>query len=215
MIPARNLPIGKIVRNALLFRVGRQAMLDDQISQIVGDLFGLLDARNIEYLLVGGIALLNYVEGRNTEDIDLILAVADLARLPELDIASQDENFARASYRGLRVDLLFARNPIFDYVRRTYAAQGLFNQRPISVVAPEGLIFLKFYALPSLYRQGDFERVALYETDLVMLLHRFPLSADAILAVLSRHLAVPDVQSLRDIYAEIEARIRRYSNRAP
>jgi hypothetical protein len=215
MITAHNLPIGDIVRNALLFRVGSQPMLDNQITKIVEDLFELLRVREIDYLLVGGIALLNYVEGRNTEDIDLILAVADLARLPELSIVSQDENFARASFQGLRVDLLFARNPFFEFVRRSHSAQGQFNGRPIAVVAPEGLTLLKFYALPSLYRQGDFERVALYETDLVMLLHRYPLSAESILAVMSRHLSEPDVQSLRDIYIEIEARIRRYTRREP
>jgi hypothetical protein len=209
----RNLPIGEIVRNARLFRAGRQAMLDDQISRIVDDLFELLAARGVDYLLVGGVALLNYVEGRNTEDIDLILTVADLARLPELNIVDQDANFARASYRGLRVDVLFARNPFFDFVRRTYTAQGQFNGRPIAVAAPEGLILLKFYALPSLYRQGDFERVALYETDLVMLLHRYPLEAETILGRLGRHLTAADLQSLRDVYTEIEKRIRRYSRR--
>lgn len=212
---ARNLPIGEIVRSALLFGSGRQVMLDDQITQVVDDLFELLGSRRIDYLLVGGIALRNYIDGRNTEDIDLILAVADLVRIPELTISSQDENFARADYRGLRVDILLAQNPFFDYVRRTYGAEGHFGGRTIAVVAPEGLAMLKFYALPSLYRQGDFERVALSETDLVMLLHRYPLSAEAIMTVMSAHLNATDVESLRDIYSEIEERIRRYTSRAP
>ena len=190
-------------------------MLDDQITQVVDDLFELLGSRRIDYLLVGGIALRNYIDGRNTEDIDLILAVADLVRIPELTISSQDENFARADYRGLRVDILLAQNPFFDYVRRTYGAEGHFGGRTIAVVAPEGLAMLKFYALPSLYRQGDFERVALSETDLVMLLHRYPLSAEAIMTVMSAHLNATDVESLRDIYSEIEERIRRYTSRAP
>lgn len=188
-------------------------MLDEQITQIVDDLFGLLGAREIDYLLVGGIALLSYVESRNTEDIALILVVADLTRLPELEIKTQDVNFARASYRGLQVDVLLTRNPFFDYIRRTYASQREFNGRPIAVVAPEGLVLLKLYALPSLYRQGEFERVALYETDLVLLLHRFPASANALTGSLEKYLAEHEVQSLREILAEIETRIRRYSNR--
>ena len=35
----------------------------------------LLRERQNEYVLVGGIGLLQYVAGRNTEDIDLIMAV--------------------------------------------------------------------------------------------------------------------------------------------
>jgi hypothetical protein len=210
----RHLAIGEIVRNARLFRPGRRAMLDDEIAHVVDDLFGLFEAREIDYLLVGGIALLNYVEGRNTEDIALILAVADLARLPELAVETQDADFARANYRGLQVDVLFTKNPLFNYVRRQHASTRDLNGRPIAIVAPEGLALLKFYALPSLYRQGNLARVALYETDLVMLLHRHPVPVDNLMAVLSSHLAEHDVAALRDIYAEIEARIRRYTSRA-
>jgi hypothetical protein len=215
MISTRNRTIGEIVRNARLFRPRRQVMLDDQVAQIVDDLFGLLNARGIDYLLVGGIALLSYVEGRNTEDIGLILAISDLARLPELEVSTQDADFARAQYRGLQVDLLLTRNPFFDFIRQTYAARRDFNGREIAVVEPEGLILLKLYALPSLYRQGDFGRVALYETDLVMLLHRYPMGAETITAVLHKHLAEHDVKALREILDEIAARIRRYTNRAP
>jgi len=34
------------------------------------DLFDLLDQRDIDYVLVGGIAMLAYVDGRNTQDIN-------------------------------------------------------------------------------------------------------------------------------------------------
>jgi len=185
-------------------------MLDDEIARIVDDLFALLASRRIDYLLVGGIALLNYVQGRNTEDIDLILALPDLERLPELQIESQDRDFARASFRGLRVDVLLTQNKWFDLVRREHAAKNDFGGRRISVVTPEGLILLKFYALPSLYRQGNFERVALYETDLTLLLHKYPMSVESVLTSLRLHLAEADLESLRDIYGEIERRIRRY-----
>ena len=40
----------------------------------------LLDERQIEHLLVGGIALLQYVRGRNTEVIELIIAFSDLKK---------------------------------------------------------------------------------------------------------------------------------------
>jgi hypothetical protein len=43
----------------------------DFLIETVARFFALLCERRIEYVLVGGIATLQYVEGRNTEDIDL------------------------------------------------------------------------------------------------------------------------------------------------
>jgi hypothetical protein len=207
--------IPQVLRNARLFKPGRHDMLDDEMAQTVSALFALLDERHVDYVLVGGIALLHYVAARNTEDIDLILAVPDLARLPELRIETQDANFARADFRGLRVDLLLSRNRFFEHIRSHHVVTAQFRQRPIPIVTPAGLILLKCYALPSLYRQGEFERVALYETDLTLLLHRYPASSDSVLASLRPYLAEHDVSALAGILREIEARIERYSGKQP
>ena len=56
----------------------------DSLLQTVARLFALLRERQIEYALVGGIALLQYIEGRNTEDIDLIMALSSLEKLPAI-----------------------------------------------------------------------------------------------------------------------------------
>jgi len=48
------------------------------------DLFSMLHARGVAYLLVGGVALVRSIEGRNTDDIDLVLSVESLASVPEL-----------------------------------------------------------------------------------------------------------------------------------
>ena len=45
----------------------------DELLQTVNNLFALLHQRKMKYVLVGGIALLQYVQGRNTEDINFIL----------------------------------------------------------------------------------------------------------------------------------------------
>jgi len=45
-----------------------------EFEGLVKALFRLLSERRIRYLLVGGVALLRYVPGRNTEDVDLLLA---------------------------------------------------------------------------------------------------------------------------------------------
>ena len=66
----------------------------DSLLTQVEQLFNLLDSRKVDYVLVGGIALLTYVEGRNTQDIDLIMALPSLSKLPEIKIENQDMYFA-------------------------------------------------------------------------------------------------------------------------
>ena len=61
-------------------------MNPDILIETVARFFALLRERQIDYVLVGGIALLQYVEGRNTEDIDLIMTVSALEHLPELQL---------------------------------------------------------------------------------------------------------------------------------
>ncbi len=93
--------IGAIIRNAVAFDIKQWAgdpVNSDSLIQAVQDLFSLLDARQVDYVLVGGIALLHYVEGRNTQDLDLLVAPASLERLPELEISNRDMYFVRASY---------------------------------------------------------------------------------------------------------------------
>ncbi len=73
--------IGQIVQNGIVFNPRnweKMIMESASLLQVVNRLFTLLDERGIDYVLVGGVALLNYVEGRNTQDIDLIMAFARL-----------------------------------------------------------------------------------------------------------------------------------------
>ena len=53
----------------------------DDFFEIVETLFDTLTDREVNCLLVGGVALLSYVEGRNTQDIALILSRTDLEEL--------------------------------------------------------------------------------------------------------------------------------------
>lgn len=130
----------------------------NSLLETVGDLFSLLVEREIDYVLVGGIAMLQYVDGRNTEDIDLIVALNTLQNLPEIEIESQDMFFAHGDFGGLQIDLLLTENRLFDTVRREHATVRQFVERAIPTATVDGLLLLKLYALPSLYRQGDFTR---------------------------------------------------------
>jgi hypothetical protein len=206
--------IGKVVRNARLFNFRNGGTLaDSALLEEVERLFALLEARRIDYLLVGGIALLQYVEGRNTEDIDLIMALSSLDRLPELRQVSRKDDFVRADFAGLQIDVLLARNPLFDRVRRQYATRQRFVEREIPCATPEGLVLLKLYALPSLYRQGKATRAALYETDILTLMSVHGVDPEPLFAELEPHVPPTDLAVLRQIVAEIRQRLERSGSR--
>jgi hypothetical protein len=208
------LHIGRVVQNAAAFNFSRLnggAVDPDSLVSTVDKLFELLHERGIEYVLVGGIAMLQYVEGRNTEDIDLIMALSSLKKLPELKVSEEDAYFARGTFRELQIDLLLTRNRLFDLVRRKYVSKQRFVEREIACATVEGLLVLKLYALASLYRQGNFARVGLYENDIATLLHEYKPNVELLFATLNKHLSETDLASVRGIVTEIQERVERFN----
>jgi hypothetical protein len=216
----REVHIGEVLRHAAVFGRGGHGgagVADEPLSTLtekVSRLFQLLDARGIDYLLVGGVALLQYVEGRNTEDLDLIVALPALAAVPEIRISHQEGDFARGRFEGLKVDLLLAGNPLFDEVRRHYRTTRTFVEREIPCATVEGLVLLKLYALPSLYREGNFARVGLYENDVATLLEAYRPDLGPLLTELAKHLGATEMESVRTVVADLERRIERFQGRS-
>jgi hypothetical protein len=188
-------------------------MNSDLLIETVARFFSLLHEREIDYVLVGGIALLQYVEGRNTEDIDLIMAVSALENLPELILESRDGDFARGKFGNLKVDVLLTSNPLFDAVRNHHTTSKRFVEQEIVCVTVEGLILLKLYALPSLYRQGNFTRVGLYENDVATLIHIHKPPLPSILSELTKYLDASDLKQVKQIVDEIQQRLKRFDGR--
>jgi hypothetical protein len=215
-IPPR-VHIGEVVRNGTLFKPANHQeglMNSDLLIETVARFFSLLRERQIAYVLVGGIALLQYVEGRNTEDIDLIMAGSAIEQLPELHVETRDADFARGKFSDLRVDVLLTSNPLFDEVRKRYVSVQRFVEQDIPCATVEGLILLKLYALPSLYRQGNFTRVGLYENDVATLLHAHNPPIAPLLDELSLYLSKSDMTQVKQIASEIQQRISRFEERS-
>jgi hypothetical protein len=209
--------IGEVVRNAVLFKPGNHQeglVNSDVLVETVARFFSVLRERQIEYVLVGGIALLQYVEGRNTEDIDLIMAVSALELLPELQVETRDSDFARGKFSDLKVDVLLTSNPLFDDVRKRYTTMQRFVEQDIPCASVEGLILLKLYALPSLYRRGNFTRVGLYENDVATLLHAHHPPVEPLLDELSLYLSDSDMTQVTQIASEIQQRLSRFEERS-
>jgi hypothetical protein len=61
---------------------------------------------------------------------------------------------------------------------------------------------------------GNFARVGLYENDIATLLHEYKPSVENLQQELSKHLTDVDMKSLRDILAEIQARLDRFEKKS-
>ena len=207
--------IAHVIRNAVAFNVKNWlggSMNSDSLIQSVQDLFSVLEQRKIDYVLVGGIALLHYVEGRNTQDLDLLMSLSSVEKLPELNISSQDIYFVRANYGELEIDVLLTKNPLFKKVHSKYSKEQRFLDRNIPIATVDGLLLLKLYALPSLYRQGNFARVGIYENDIATLLHDYEPDVNTLLSELSNFVSESDLAEIKNILADIQKRIKRFKN---
>ncbi len=200
------LPIDEIVENGIVFNLRRKLPMYD-IRETVRALFTDLREMKVDYVLVGGVALLSYVPGRNTQDVDLIIAPKQLSKL-DWQATVQDNDFGKANYHGFQVDLLLTTNPLFAYVQRKERTTITFDDINVPCATREGLLLLKLYALPSLYRQGNLARAALYETDILMLRQDAMVDEEKLLAILSKHLAPHDIDELRRILREQRERRR-------
>lgn len=205
--------IGNVIRNAVVFNVKNwvgDMMSSDSLIQSIQGFFTLLEERKINYVLVGGIAILHYVEGRNTEDLDLLMTVSSLEQLPELTIIERDMYFVRAKFNELQIDILLTKNPLFKIVHSDHSKVEKFLDRNIPLATVEGLLLLKLYALPSLYRQGNFARVGIYENDIATLLHYYQPNVDALLGELAKHVDKKDLAEIEGVLSDIESRIKRF-----
>ena len=211
-------PIGTTIHYAHVFDLKKRQqggipMNTDALQQNVNDLFNLLQERQIDYVLVGGIAMLTYIAGRNTEDIDLIMAVDSLEKMPEIELVSQDMYFARGQFHNLQIDLLLTSNPLFAEVQHGFVTEQTFAEQTIATATVEGLVLLKLYALPSLYRQGNFVKVGLYENDIATLLYEYKPDLAPLLARLRHYLSPSDTAEVETILTDINQRITRFRRR--
>jgi hypothetical protein len=210
--------IGDVIVHGILFDpkntdAWRNMGAVENIYDSVPRLFDLLEQRGIEYVLVGGIAMLAYIEGRNTQDIDLILARDDLDKLPEIIVTDQNPEFARGLFGGLRIDFLFTDSKFFDDVRQKHVTKRQFAERMVPCATVEGLLLLKLFALPALYRQAQFSKVNIYEADAANLIERFQIPTQPLLNELAAHMLDSDMNEIRKIVADIEERISQLAQR--
>ena len=206
--PTRRDDLAAVVRDATVSFPAAD-MNDDSLLEATRHFIKALEVEKIPHVLVGGLAVLQYVDGRNTRDIDLIIGVKDLPRLPDFQLDEKNEWFATGASGPLRVDLLFTSNPLFAEIMASHCAERDFLGTRLNCATPTGIILLKLFALPSLYRQGNIDRAALYETDILQLLHHHPAEPDTLLQPLASHMTPSDINALREVLSDIQSRLSR------
>jgi len=217
--------ISTILRNASVFDIKnwREISLNNQAnfqslpdSNSVSRLFETIKLQKINnYLLVGGIAMLNYIDGRNTEDIDLVFDEGQISRIDGLEVISRDQDFCRAQFENIQIDLLLTKNKVFKYVlQHCGSITSYADATNIAIASPKGLIILKLYALPSLYSQGNFDRATLYESDITQLLRKYPVTVTEVLKPLKPPVLLgSDLEEVRNIFLDIQSRINKERDR--
>jgi predicted nucleotidyltransferase len=90
-----------------------------------------------------------------------------------------------------------------------------FLDRNIPLATVEGLILLKLYALASLFRQGNFSRVGIYENDIATLLHYYQSDMPLLLNELSNYVNKNDFAEIKGVVSDIQNRIKRFKNDSP
>ena len=191
----------------LQLREGPKPAPSAPVPQDAMDLFRLLQERQVDYLLAGGMAMLTYVKGRNTKDVDLLISVAALEQLPELKIEDRNDFFARGKYKSIQVDLLLTRNPLFKIVLEKFATKHSFAELTVPTATVAGMVLLKLFALPSLYRQFDWERIHVYESDIKTLLALHRPAMEPLFALLEKHILPTDLKELKRLVSEEQQRI--------
>lgn len=170
-----------------------------------------MESANMDCLLVGGLALLTYVSGRNTEDIDLIAKLSDLKAIEGIVVDEENAKSARAHFGQLEVDVLRASDPFFAHIAEKFSNEGEFVGHQMQVASPQGLALLKLYALPSLYRQGNLDRVGLYENDIRSLLNHRLIDESQLIPQLHDFMENHDLKELSKILAELRPNPGRFS----
>jgi hypothetical protein len=102
---------------------------------------------------------------------------------------------------------------LFKIVEERFATKHRFAELEVPAVSVEGLIVLKLYALPSLYRQFDMDRVALCENDITMLIARHSPQLDPLFALVKSHVEPGDVAEIRKVIGECAERANRLRQR--
>lgn len=208
---AKSIVIGEIISKGVAFNPKNWNMEfkinPAALPLAVQNFLNLMRDLKVDFVLVGGVAIQAYIETRNTQDIDFIVKRADAGRLFDyLEILNSDDTFANClTSEGLRVDFLFAENPIFNYVRQGFTQNIEYGEGILPTATPEGLMLMKLFAWSNLQMQNlifnDKQvkmKLILYESDIKLLAVFYEIDLDKLLRLLKRQISETAFQMTKE-----------------
>ena len=139
----------------------------DMLPELVLKFLELLEEKQVDFCIVGGIAYLAYIEDRNTKDLNILVSVQELEKIIDyVEVTNKDVNFTNAVFEGMRIDFLKTSNAIFDYVEKHETTTYNYVEGNYPIATINGLILMRFDAIIDLYQKGKFGKIPRYELDL-------------------------------------------------
>lgn len=193
---------------------GDYKMNFDNLPKSVDEFLKLLSRNEIEIVIVGGIALLSYMQDRNTQDLDLIISPADFRKISaSLKVIEADDDFANCeTFDGLKVDFLFTDNAIFNYVKKAFCQKRIYREGSFYVATVEGLVLMKLYAWADLYLNGNvfndkylLTKSLRYKNDIEILLLNYEIDLIPLKKILKKNLKASKFGLVENLIKQLQA----------
>jgi hypothetical protein len=175
----------------------------DMLPELVLKFLKLLEEKDVDFCIVGGIAYLAYIEDRNTKNLDILISVQELDKIIDrITVTNKDVNFTNAEFEGLRIDFLKTSNAIFDYVKKHETTTYNYVEGMYPIATINGLILMRFDAIIDLYQKAKFQKIIFYERDLQVLTLNFPIDWDHIWNISEKFFTVGQINEFKKMVTE-------------
>lgn len=178
----------------------------DMLPELVIKFLNLLEEKQVDFCIVGGIAYLAYIQDRNTKDLDILISVTELEKIIDyVEVTNKDVNFTNTKFEGMSIDFLKTSNVLFDYVKKNETTNYNFTEGLYPVATIAGLILMRFDAIVDLYQKGRFQKIPRYELDLLYLTQNFDIDWERIWKISEEFFTDGQIKEFKQMVAEWQA----------
>ena len=175
----------------------------DMLPELVIKFLNLLEEKQVDFCIVGGIAYLAYIQDRNTKDLDILISVTELEKIiGYVEVTNKDVNFTNASFEGMQIDFLKTSNSLFEYVKEYETTNYNFSEGLYPIAAVNGLILMRFDAIIDFYQKENFNRAIFYERDLQVLTLNFDVDWEHIWKISKQFFTDGQISEFKKMIAE-------------
>ena len=175
----------------------------DMLPELVIKFLNLLEEKQVDFCIVGGIAYLAYIQDRNTKDLDILISVTELEKIiGYVEVTNKDVNFTNTKFEGMSIDFLKTSNALFNYVKEYEMTSYNFIEGLYPVATVNGLILMRFDAIIDLYQKGRFDKIDRYEWDLATLTRHYSIDWEHIWKVSQKFFTDGQINEFKKMVAE-------------